>query len=280
MSGKGWIALHRKIQGNFLWKEPRKFSKAEAWIDILMEVQHSKKSQQVAFGMTVSTCNYGESLKTIQTWAKRWGWSRNKVYRFFRLLEKCDMIATKSEQLTTRLTVCNYERYDPKQNAGGTANRTQIERRQNADRTQPDTDNNVNNANNGKNDKYSPNSDEFRLSKLLLDLILQRKPDYKKPNLQKWAVHIDRLIRLDKRTPEQIEAVIKWCQADSGDGTWAGWQDNILSTAKLREKIDKLELAMEKQAGPSTAPLQIGPDGKTPRESLKEQFERAEKNAG
>ncbi len=110
----GWIALHRKIQDNFLWREKRVFSKAEAWIDILMEVQHSEQPQTVVLGMTVLQCRYGESLKSIGTWAERWGWSESKVRRFFRLLASCSMIEIRNEAKTTRLTVCNYGRYDPK----------------------------------------------------------------------------------------------------------------------------------------------------------------------
>ena len=34
-----------------------------------MEAQHSEKPQEVAFGMTVLTCNYSKSLKAIATWA-------------------------------------------------------------------------------------------------------------------------------------------------------------------------------------------------------------------
>jgi len=62
---------------------------------------------------------------------------------------------------------------------------------------------------------YSPNSDEFGLAELLLDLILERKPDFKKPNLQSWAGHIGLMIRRDNRDPERIDTVIRWCQADS-----------------------------------------------------------------
>ena len=96
------------------------------------------------------------------------------------------------------------------------------------------------------NKEYSPNSDEFRLSKLLLDLILSRKPDFKKPNLQTWAKHIDRMIHSHKRKPERIEAAIRWCQNDTGNGKgWPGWQNNILCTETLSAKFDKLELSME-----------------------------------
>lgn len=83
---------------------------------------------------------------------------------------------------------------------------------------------------------FCQTSDEVRLSELLFSLILERKPDFKTPNSQLWAKHVDRMIRLDKRLPEQIEAVIHWCQKDDF------WQNNILSTEKLRKQFDQLEL--------------------------------------
>jgi hypothetical protein len=95
---------------------------------------------------------------------------------------------------------------------------------------------------------FVEDSDEFRLASLLFSLIQERKPDHKKPNLQSWAKHIHLMLNGDKRTPQNIEAVIRWCQADAGDGgKWKGWQNNILSTAKLREKFDTLELRMKEQ---------------------------------
>lgn len=128
--------------------------------------------------------------------------------------------------------------------------------------------------------RYSQNSTEFRLASLLLSEIQNRKPDYKKPNLQKWTVHIDRMIRLDKRKPGRIESVIRWCQQDAPKGNSNfGWQDNILSTAKLREKFDKLELAMQRKARQYTKPMERGPAGLTPREELKARFEKG-KNDG
>lgn len=82
------------------------------------------------------------------------------------------------------------------------------------------------------------NSDECRLAGLLLDEIKTRNPKHRKPDMQKWAKHIGLLINRDKRTPEEIEKVILWCQKDSF------WQLNILSTKKLREKFDQLFLKM------------------------------------
>ena len=85
---------------------------------------------------------------------------------------------------------------------------------------------------------YCPTSNEVRLSEKLLYLIRQRNPNFKQPYIQKWAGHIDRMLRLDKRSPDDIEKVIAWCQADSF------WQSNILSTQTLREQYDRLYLKM------------------------------------
>ena len=102
--------------------------------------------------------------------------------------------------------------------------------------------------------KGTKKTEALQLACLLFDEIRKRKPDYKKPDLKKWASDIDLMIRRDHRKPERIAAVIRWCQNDSGNGEpkWRGWQNNILSTRKLREKFDKLDLDMQKES-PQTA---------------------------
>jgi len=117
---RGYFALWRKFQEHRFWKEKRVFSKAEAWIDILWETQHKKEPQQVVFGMKVLICNYGESLKSIRTWAKRWGWGRPKTHRFLKLLQNMRQIDTVSETVTTRITVLNYKEYDPRNSCSET----------------------------------------------------------------------------------------------------------------------------------------------------------------
>lgn len=85
---------------------------------------------------------------------------------------------------------------------------------------------------------YSPNSIELRTAELLLGLIRQRNPGFKQPDLQKWADYVSKMVHIDKRSPEDLEKVIQWCQADSF------WQNNILSTEKLRKQFDSLYLKM------------------------------------
>lgn len=59
-----------------------------------------------------------------------------------------------------------------------------------------------------------------------------------------WARDIDKLIRIDKRAPGQIEAVIWWAQTKSDF-----WGPNILSGRKLREKFDQLVGQMNRNGG-------------------------------
>jgi hypothetical protein len=152
---RGYIALWRKIKDHDFWKEPRVFSKYEAWIDMLMEAQHDENQKQVVIGMKVLTCGYGECLKSNVTWGRRWGWTEAKVRRFLKLLEKMGQIRFKSEGVTTRITLINYASYDPRRRRNDEET-TRTRRGCDEDAT---TDNNVKNVKNVKNTPpYSPPS--------------------------------------------------------------------------------------------------------------------------
>ena len=96
---------------------------------------------------------------------------------------------------------------------------------------------------------FTSDSIEYRLANYLLKFILKRNPNHKKPNIQSWSKQIDLMLRIDKRHPDDIKAVIEWCQNDTPEkqpeGNWKGWANNILSTAKLREKFDQLYLKVQ-----------------------------------
>lgn len=83
-----------------------------------------------------------------------------------------------------------------------------------------------------------PNPDAARLCHLLADSIGQRGS--KRPNVTKaWIRDMDRLIRLDQRTPGQIEWAIDWL-AEATDDVAAFWQPNIRSPGKLRTRWDQM----------------------------------------
>jgi hypothetical protein len=89
--------------------------------------------------------------------------------------------------------------------------------------------------------KFTPDTVEFQLTAQLRDGILRNYPKAKMPEdrgLQKWLTIIDRMIRLDNRTPEEISTVIDFALSDSF------WKQNILSADSLRKQFDKLAAKM------------------------------------
>lgn len=83
---------------------------------------------------------------------------------------------------------------------------------------------------------YSTDSWPFRLSELLLEKIKDHLPSFKEPDLQKWSISMERMLRLDKRPPEEVQEVIAFAQAHSF------WRTNILSVDALRKHYDRLNL--------------------------------------
>lgn len=123
----GFVALYRKIRDNFVWEAGRPRTRLEAWLDLVMEAQHSTQPQPILIKGRLLCCQRGQSLKALETWAERWSWSKSKVVRFFEVLEKKNMIEHKSEGVTTRLTVVNYDRYNPLRNGDGASGGTQTD---------------------------------------------------------------------------------------------------------------------------------------------------------
>lgn len=161
---EGWIALHRRITEHWLWKE-KPFSKGQAWIDILLECNHAERKTLIK-GVLLK-CSRGESINSLKTWAARWGWTVAATRHFLFLLEQDEMIQTKNERVTTRLSVCNYESYQDKQHA----EQTQSKRRANAEQTQSNTNNNDNNDNKGTREQEEESAEAPPLAPVAVILL-------------------------------------------------------------------------------------------------------------
>jgi DNA-binding transcriptional regulator YhcF (GntR family) len=125
----GWIKLHRSIQEHWLYTEKRKFSKFEAWNDILLTVNYTE-GKAIIKGKLIQI-KRGESILSLDSWAKRWSWDKSTVRRFLNTLQKDNMIELKNETITTRLIVCKYDTYQDERNA----NETHMKRKRNANET-------------------------------------------------------------------------------------------------------------------------------------------------
>lgn len=135
----GWISLHRKIQEHWLYPNGT-FSKYEAWLDLLLQVNHEAK--KVMFDDELIEVERGQRITSIRKLSDRWKWSRTKVVNFLNLLENEKMITLKKDSKKTVITVENYDFYQSEGN----------EKRQQKDTGEPQESPN-NNENNDNKEK-------------------------------------------------------------------------------------------------------------------------------
>lgn len=174
---EGWIKLHRQSKGHWLYPSGREFTEYEAWLDLLLEVNHKPKKVRVKNKLLV--CERGQTIRSIKQWGERWSWSKPKVHRFLELLKKDNMIVTVSETVTTRITICKYDDYQSKESESetemkriGNASVTQVKRIGNASVTTPYPNKNVKNIKNDKNVKK-----EYPREEKKSDLEITKKTD-------------------------------------------------------------------------------------------------------
>ena len=143
---KGYISLWRSIQDNEIWLE-EKFTRAQAWIDMLLLANHKKTSMRVR-GIKVEV-DRGQIGRSKETLADRWKWSRSKVMRFLDELENDGMIeqqtSIKNSRLPRIISIVNYEKYQQ--------NEQQKDNKKTLNEQQKDTNNNDNKINNENNKK-------------------------------------------------------------------------------------------------------------------------------
>jgi hypothetical protein len=141
---EGWVKLYRRSLEHWLYVEKRPLTRREAWEDILLLVNHEES--KVLLQGTLVECKRGQSLQSLNTWADHFRWSVQKVRTFFKLLENDNMIITEGLQKTTRLTVCNYDKYQ-----GETTDKQQTDNRQTTDKQQTNNRQITTNKNTVKN---------------------------------------------------------------------------------------------------------------------------------
>jgi hypothetical protein len=116
MNNHGWICLHRDIQAHWLFNF-NESDKALAWIDLLLLASH-EDNKFMAKGRVVE-CRRGQIAMSQITLQKRWKMSQNKLKRFLVLLKNDGMIELETNDLTTIITICNYNKYQDNERADG-----------------------------------------------------------------------------------------------------------------------------------------------------------------
>ena len=116
---KGWIKLNRKIQDHWIWSD---HEYAYAWLDLLLIANHDDK--KILVDKKPVIIKRGQTLTSIKKLSVRWGWGRNRVYRFLGALERDNMITRDGTPNGTTLTLVNYGKYQSKGNTNGTSHGT------------------------------------------------------------------------------------------------------------------------------------------------------------
>ena len=107
-----FVKIDRQMFEHYLWKE-KPFDKARAWIDLIQLANYKDKKFMVN-GVMIDG-KRGHLYKSQDFLAERWGWSRGKVLRFLKMLEKDNMITRKSVRYGsmngTEITLVKYGKF-------------------------------------------------------------------------------------------------------------------------------------------------------------------------
>ncbi|MCP4762777.1 MAG: hypothetical protein GY870_13445 [archaeon] len=230
----GWISLHRCLLGKAIWKHTTPQQKT-ILITLLLMADH-QVNEWVWRGERFKTKpgQFITSLDSIVLNAGK-GISVKMVRTSLKKFEKFGFLADKSTKTGRLITITNWDSYQDVEEKRAKVKAKKGQRRG----KEGAANNNVNNVNNKKpksGNFFPDESVEMKLTKYLFNHMKKNNPKIKEPNFNKWVVEIDRMIRIDKRNPEDIKSIINWCQNDSF------WHANILSTVKLRVKYDQMFL--------------------------------------
>ncbi len=227
-----YIKLARKFFENPFWEEERKFSRAEAWLDILQMVNYKEKTFFINEKPYI--CKRGEACLSMSSWANRWKWSRKKVKIFFDYLIKNKTINYKTDNKTTHLKICNYESY----NKQGTTNAQQTNNQRTTNeqptptteerRERKESNNIINNIPFSQNQKTENNA-------LLLGYVEQLINLYPRQGFNKQHARIAMIDKLQERFDKdgndtektvfeyfksKLEYLKEWCNAGNSKCCW------------------------------------------------------------
>lgn len=237
---KSWIKIDREITSHWIFDDPWKFRN---WIDLLTLVNHTE--QKINIKGVILTCKRGETLCSLDSFAKRWNCDKSKVRRFFKLLESDSMIELKSEHITTRLTICKYDTYQSARNG----DETQVKRKRNANETELTPNNNEKKEKNEKeslntilSDSITIQNFDFKKSLISFGVPESIASDWMKVRKNKKATNTETAL---KRILTQIskanispKQAIELCVEKSWSGFESDWYENLKQQTTKKVNYD------------------------------------------
>jgi len=229
----GCVLLARKIKESEIWNEKPSWW-FKVWVYILTEVNH-QENEYFDRGT-----NYFSSEKIYSECALyKEGIKIHTISNLIKWLKRTKQITTRKTTRGLYITVCNYEYY---QDMGNYKNYTEnYMENEIGTKSKLHYKQQCNNVTMYRTTPQPLTEEQISLIELLKTRIINNNPEAKISNTYQriWGRTLDKMMRIDKRSPERIREVIEWCQSDDF------WHKNILSFAKLREKFDQLILRMK-----------------------------------
>lgn len=109
---QGYVGLFRKFFDHEFWKERRKYSKAEAWIDLMQSARYGEGPETLFDKRGSYILEYGDVYISLRYLGERWQWSKNKVQGFLNYLEKRGSILVKKrDSHRTIIHIINLKTY-------------------------------------------------------------------------------------------------------------------------------------------------------------------------
>jgi len=133
------------------------------------------------------------------------------------------------------ITICNYEKYQAQEIGGRPSKRPTPDQHPTTTKELKNYKKDLKTLSSSQPDE---GSDAYKLTEYLKAWILKNNPRAR-PKPKSWPAEIDKMIRIDGRTPEEIRRVIDFSQMDDF------WWPNILSAGKLRKQFDQLFSKMQ-----------------------------------
>ncbi|MGN6437237.1 MAG: hypothetical protein ACTHMM_11915 [Agriterribacter sp.] len=109
---KNYIPLSRKFFHHPFWTEKRVYTKAEAWIYLVVHARFEKTPKRhISHGQKFAV-NRGEIYASVRQLGQDWNWSIGAVQRFISYLIDEQMLAKRMVGQQAILVLCNYDRYN------------------------------------------------------------------------------------------------------------------------------------------------------------------------
>ena len=111
---EGYIPLSRKFFDHPFWTQDRVFSYAEAWIDLIKGARYESEPITLLIKSKLIKIERGQIPISLRFLGKSWGWSKNKVDSFIKILVNENMIkiGTAEGTVQTIVTICKYDEYN------------------------------------------------------------------------------------------------------------------------------------------------------------------------